>query len=175
MISEETLDSQNTLNSTCKDAIKKKLVIKKIKTPIEMNRNKREATVQIATIKPPHDFIFYFLFFVICKSHVPKLQDKIKMIKAEKLFLQSLVSLFKLIGNISRCLLKSCKCNVATPSLLSNTYLYHQNHLQYLIQQGMKWKVELLDTLISSLVPSTSVSAHHQKTTVHKGPNPVKK
>ena len=97
------------------------------------------------------------------------------MIKAEKLFLQSLVSLFKLIGNISRCLLKSCKCNVATPSLLSNTYLYHQNHLQYLIQQGMKWKVELLDTLISSLVPSTSVSAHHQKTTVHKGPNPVKK
>lgn len=94
--------------------------------------------------------------------------------KAEKLLLQSLVSLFKLIGNISSCLLKSCKCNVATPSLLSNTYLNHQNHLQYLIQQEMKWKVELLDTLISSLVPSTSVSAHRQKTTAHKGPNPVK-
>jgi hypothetical protein len=39
---------------------KKRLVTKK-KIPVQIHINVREATVQNTTIKPPQDFIFYFL------------------------------------------------------------------------------------------------------------------
>lgn len=68
---------------------------------------------------------------------------------------------------------KSCYCSVACPIHFSNSYLNRPNHLQCQLQGGLKPK-ERLRTLISNLVPSTSIFAHCQKIITHKEPIPVR-